>query len=81
MVPDEKEDNVLGSILLPSFHVSMLSVDDHISKKYAFKVTCVFKGVVYSEREHETDLNTTEFLLHFISVHISYSSFTKIKCS
>lgn len=36
---DEKEDNVLGSILLPSFHISMLSVDDHISRKYAFKAT------------------------------------------
>ncbi|XP_062850693.1 pleckstrin homology domain-containing family A member 5 isoform X2 [Trichomycterus rosablanca] len=36
---DEKEEGILGSILLPSFHVSMLSVDDHISKKYAFKAT------------------------------------------
>ncbi|KAK5848779.1 hypothetical protein PBY51_008472 [Eleginops maclovinus] len=36
---DDKEDNILGSILLPSFHVSMLSVDDHISRKYAFKAT------------------------------------------
>ncbi|XP_035384172.1 pleckstrin homology domain-containing family A member 5 isoform X3 [Electrophorus electricus] len=34
---DEKEEGILGSILLPSFHISMLSVDDHISKKYAFK--------------------------------------------
>ncbi|XP_013883643.1 pleckstrin homology domain-containing family A member 5 isoform X2 [Austrofundulus limnaeus] len=36
---DEKEDSILGSILLPSFHISMLSVDDHINKKYAFKAT------------------------------------------
>ncbi|XP_040885821.1 pleckstrin homology domain-containing family A member 5-like isoform X4 [Toxotes jaculatrix] len=36
---DEKEDSILGSILLPSFHISMLSVDDHISRKYAFKAT------------------------------------------
>ncbi|XP_017543284.1 pleckstrin homology domain-containing family A member 5 isoform X13 [Pygocentrus nattereri] len=36
---DEKEEGILGSILLPSFHISMLSVDDHISKKYAFKAT------------------------------------------
>ncbi|KAM6896503.1 pleckstrin homology domain-containing family A member 5-like isoform 4-T4 [Lycodopsis pacificus] len=36
---DEKEDNILGSILLPSFHISMLSVDDHVSRKYAFKAT------------------------------------------
>ncbi|KAM4712033.1 pleckstrin homology domain-containing family A member 5 isoform 11-T11 [Anableps anableps] len=36
---DEKEESILGSILLPSFHISMLSVDDHISKRYAFKAT------------------------------------------
>ncbi|XP_039988644.1 pleckstrin homology domain-containing family A member 5-like isoform X1 [Xiphias gladius] len=36
---DEKEEGVLGSILLPSFHISMLSVDDHINRKYAFKAT------------------------------------------
>uniref|UniRef100_A0A8C5BSI1 PH domain-containing protein n=1 Tax=Gadus morhua TaxID=8049 RepID=A0A8C5BSI1_GADMO len=36
---DDKEEGILGSILLPSFHISMLSVDDHISKKYAFKAT------------------------------------------
>jgi hypothetical protein len=38
---DEKEEGILGSILLPSFHISMLSVDDHISRKYAFKVSTV----------------------------------------
>ncbi|XP_065129525.1 pleckstrin homology domain-containing family A member 5 isoform X14 [Paramisgurnus dabryanus] len=36
---DDKEEGILGSILLPSFHISMLSVDDHISRKYAFKAT------------------------------------------
>ncbi|XP_073802638.1 pleckstrin homology domain-containing family A member 5 isoform X43 [Danio rerio] len=36
---DEKEEGILGSILLPSFHISMLSVDDHITRKYAFKAT------------------------------------------
>lgn len=39
---DEKEEGILGSILLPSFHVSMLSVDDHINRKYAFKVCASF---------------------------------------
>ncbi|XP_051807570.1 pleckstrin homology domain-containing family A member 5-like isoform X15 [Acanthochromis polyacanthus] len=34
---DEKEEGILGSILLPSFYISMLSVDDHINRKYAFK--------------------------------------------
>ncbi|KAL3061321.1 hypothetical protein OYC64_009490 [Pagothenia borchgrevinki] len=36
---DENEEGILGSILLPSFRVSMLSVDDHINRKYAFKAT------------------------------------------
>ncbi|XP_028841195.1 pleckstrin homology domain-containing family A member 5-like isoform X4 [Denticeps clupeoides] len=36
---DEKEEGILGSILLPSFHISLLSVDDHINRKYAFKAT------------------------------------------
>uniref|UniRef100_A0A673N1N3 Pleckstrin homology domain-containing family A member 5-like n=1 Tax=Sinocyclocheilus rhinocerous TaxID=307959 RepID=A0A673N1N3_9TELE len=36
---DEKEEGILGSILLPSFHITMLSVDDHVSRKYAFKAT------------------------------------------
>uniref|UniRef100_A0A8C7V876 PH domain-containing protein n=1 Tax=Oncorhynchus mykiss TaxID=8022 RepID=A0A8C7V876_ONCMY len=36
---DEKEEGILGSILLPSFHISMLSVDDHINRKYVFKAT------------------------------------------
>uniref|UniRef100_A0A8C9RNC9 Pleckstrin homology domain containing, family A member 5 n=1 Tax=Scleropages formosus TaxID=113540 RepID=A0A8C9RNC9_SCLFO len=36
---DDKEEAILGSILLPSFHISMLSVDDHINRKYAFKAT------------------------------------------
>ncbi|KAJ6634376.1 hypothetical protein lerEdw1_014052 [Lerista edwardsae] len=35
--PDEKEEGILGSILLPSFQISMLSSEDHINRKYAFK--------------------------------------------
>ncbi|XP_036003860.1 pleckstrin homology domain-containing family A member 5 isoform X7 [Fundulus heteroclitus] len=34
---DEKEEGILGSILLPSFQISPLSVDDHINRKFAFK--------------------------------------------
>lgn len=41
-IADEKEEGILGSILLPSFHISMLSVDDHINRKYAFKVSARF---------------------------------------
>uniref|UniRef100_A0ABM5GDW6 Pleckstrin homology domain-containing family A member 5 isoform X13 n=1 Tax=Pogona vitticeps TaxID=103695 RepID=A0ABM5GDW6_9SAUR len=34
---DEKEEGILGSILLPSFQISMLAPEDHINRKYAFK--------------------------------------------
>uniref|UniRef100_A0A6I8N8V0 Pleckstrin homology domain containing A5 n=1 Tax=Ornithorhynchus anatinus TaxID=9258 RepID=A0A6I8N8V0_ORNAN len=34
---DEKEEGVLGSILLPSFQIAMLSAEDHIHRRYAFK--------------------------------------------
>ncbi|XP_078805454.1 pleckstrin homology domain-containing family A member 5 isoform X21 [Oryzias latipes] len=36
---DEKEEGILGSILLPSFHISKCAEDDHINRKYAFKAT------------------------------------------
>lgn len=54
---DEKEEGILGSILLPSFHISMLSVDDHINRKYAFKVSACFHSCqtplnAYSMVEH-----------------------------
>ncbi|GAB1291395.1 Pleckstrin homology domain-containing, family A member 5 [Apodemus speciosus] len=45
---DEKEEGVLGSILLPSFQIAVLTAEDHINRKYAFKrlqkwrVTVVF---------------------------------------
>ncbi|XP_053318891.1 pleckstrin homology domain-containing family A member 5 isoform X2 [Spea bombifrons] len=34
---DEKEEGVLGSILLPSFKISPITADDHINRVYAFK--------------------------------------------
>ncbi|XP_067915034.1 pleckstrin homology domain-containing family A member 5 isoform X1 [Heterodontus francisci] len=34
---DEKEESILGSILLPSFKVAPVSPEDHINRKYAFK--------------------------------------------
>ncbi|XP_071589133.1 pleckstrin homology domain-containing family A member 5 isoform X6 [Heliangelus exortis] len=34
---DEKEEGILGSILLPSFQISVLTPEDHINRKYAFK--------------------------------------------
>lgn len=51
---DEKEEGILGSILLPSFHISMLSVDDHINRKYAFKVSAHFHSSSRSEYSSST---------------------------
>ncbi|XP_069867701.1 pleckstrin homology domain-containing family A member 5 isoform X3 [Dipodomys merriami] len=34
---DEKEEGILGSILLPSFQIALLTSEDHIHRKYAFK--------------------------------------------
>ncbi|XP_044929065.1 pleckstrin homology domain-containing family A member 5 isoform X6 [Mustela putorius furo] len=34
---DEKEEGILGSILLPSFQIAMLTSEDHVNRKYAFK--------------------------------------------
>ncbi|XP_040291297.1 pleckstrin homology domain-containing family A member 5 isoform X2 [Bufo bufo] len=34
---DDKEEGVLGSILLPSFQISLVTADDHINRAHAFK--------------------------------------------
>ncbi|XP_032895393.1 pleckstrin homology domain-containing family A member 5 isoform X4 [Amblyraja radiata] len=34
---DEKEEGILGSILLPSFKIAPVTPEDHINRKYAFK--------------------------------------------
>ncbi|XP_069618857.1 pleckstrin homology domain-containing family A member 5 isoform X3 [Ranitomeya imitator] len=34
---DDKEEGVLGSILLPSFQISSVTADDHINRAHAFK--------------------------------------------
>ncbi|XP_059510667.1 pleckstrin homology domain-containing family A member 5 isoform X6 [Stegostoma tigrinum] len=36
---DEKEEGILGSILLPSFKIAPVSPEDHINRKYAFKAS------------------------------------------
>ncbi|KAI4892805.1 hypothetical protein NFI96_017238 [Prochilodus magdalenae] len=36
---DSREENVLGSIPLPSYTISPVGPEDHISRKYAFKVS------------------------------------------
>lgn len=36
---DSREETVLGSIPLPSYVIAPIEPDDHINRKYAFKVT------------------------------------------
>lgn len=36
--PDSREESVLGSIPLPSYVISPVGLEDHINRKYAFKV-------------------------------------------
>lgn len=36
---DSREETVLGSIPLPSYVISPVEPEDHINRKYAFKVT------------------------------------------
>lgn len=43
---DSREETVLGSIPLPSYVISPVEPDDHISRKYAFKVRCPAPSVV-----------------------------------
>uniref|UniRef100_A0AAR2LAR1 PH domain-containing protein n=1 Tax=Pygocentrus nattereri TaxID=42514 RepID=A0AAR2LAR1_PYGNA len=57
---DSREENVLGSIPLPSYTVSPVGPEDHISRKYAFKAShtgmrsYIYKhsSVVGSQAEH-----------------------------
>eukprot|EP00071_Canis_lupus_P033290 XP_022266847.1 pleckstrin homology domain-containing family A member 5 isoform X11 [Canis lupus familiaris] len=45
---DEKEEGILGSILLPSFQIAMLTSEDHINRKYAFKLLLTFEATAYT---------------------------------
>lgn len=38
-VTDSREETVLGSIPLPSYVIAPVEPEDHINRKYAFKVT------------------------------------------
>ncbi|XP_075711740.1 pleckstrin homology domain-containing family A member 5 isoform X3 [Rhinoderma darwinii] len=55
---DEKEEGVLGSILLPSFQISPVTVDDHINRVYAFKAAHPNMRTYYfcSDTSKETEL-------------------------
>lgn len=56
--PDSREESVLGSIPLPSYVISAVGPEDHISRKYAFKVRL---SLFY--RLHCADLYVFELLL------------------
>lgn len=43
--PDSREETVLGSIPLPSYVISPVEPEDHISRKFAFKVSPSFSSV------------------------------------
>uniref|UniRef100_A0A8C0PKA5 Pleckstrin homology domain containing A5 n=1 Tax=Canis lupus familiaris TaxID=9615 RepID=A0A8C0PKA5_CANLF len=49
---DEKEEGILGSILLPSFQIAMLTSEDHINRKYAFKLLLTFEATAYTMAAH-----------------------------
>lgn len=57
--PDSREESVLGSIPLPSYVISPVGPDDHISRKYAFKVClsllCLLKQNVFTNSEMTTN--------------------------
>ncbi|XP_069753912.1 pleckstrin homology domain-containing family A member 7 isoform X3 [Narcine bancroftii] len=47
---DSREETVLGSIPLPSYVISPVDPDDHISRKYAFKATHTgMRAYIYSK--------------------------------
>ncbi|XP_045867504.1 pleckstrin homology domain-containing family A member 5 isoform X13 [Meles meles] len=49
---DEKEEGILGSILLPSFQIAMLTSEDHINRKYAFKPLLTLKLLLITMAAH-----------------------------
>ncbi|XP_057711036.1 pleckstrin homology domain-containing family A member 5-like isoform X2 [Corythoichthys intestinalis] len=78
---DEKEDSILGSILLPSFHISMLSVDDHISRKYAFKATHPNMRTYYFCTDTAKEMESwMKVMTDAALVHVKNSTLTTGKC-
>lgn len=41
---DSREESILGSIPLPSYTIAPVGPEDHISRKYAFKVRSHFNN-------------------------------------
>ncbi|XP_074489904.1 pleckstrin homology domain-containing family A member 7-like isoform X20 [Sebastes fasciatus] len=55
---DSREEAVLGSIPLPSYVISPVGPEDHISRKYAFKAEHTGMRTYYFSADTQEDMNT-----------------------
>ncbi|XP_044048584.1 pleckstrin homology domain-containing family A member 7-like isoform X10 [Siniperca chuatsi] len=55
---DSREELVLGSIPLPSYVISPVGPEDHISRKYAFKAEHTGMRTYYFSSDTQEDMNT-----------------------
>uniref|UniRef100_A0A672JG84 Pleckstrin homology domain containing, family A member 7a n=1 Tax=Salarias fasciatus TaxID=181472 RepID=A0A672JG84_SALFA len=55
---DSREEAVLGSIPLPSYVISLVGAEDHISRKYAFKAEHTGMRTYYFSADTQEDMNT-----------------------
>ncbi|XP_075326575.1 pleckstrin homology domain-containing family A member 7-like isoform X9 [Odontesthes bonariensis] len=55
---DSREESVLGSIPLPSYVISPVGPEDHISRKYAFKAEHSGMRTYYFSADTQEDMNT-----------------------
>ncbi|XP_071347791.1 pleckstrin homology domain-containing family A member 7 isoform X15 [Trachinotus anak] len=55
---DSREESVLGSIPLPSYIISPVGPEDHISRKYAFKAEHTGMRTYYFSADTQEDMNT-----------------------
>ncbi|XP_057203490.1 pleckstrin homology domain-containing family A member 7 isoform X5 [Triplophysa rosa] len=55
---DSREESVLGSIPLPSYTISPVGPEDHISRKYAFKAEHTGMRTYYFSADTQEDMNS-----------------------
>uniref|UniRef100_A0A4W4FF06 Pleckstrin homology domain-containing family A member 7 n=1 Tax=Electrophorus electricus TaxID=8005 RepID=A0A4W4FF06_ELEEL len=55
---DSREENVLGSIPLPSYTISPVGPEDHISRKYAFRAEHSGMRTYYFSADTQDDMNS-----------------------
>ncbi|XP_076842134.1 pleckstrin homology domain-containing family A member 7 isoform X3 [Brachyhypopomus gauderio] len=55
---DSREENVLGSIPLPSYTISPVGPEDHVSRKYAFKAEHSGMRTYYFSADTQEDMNS-----------------------